>query len=62
MVSNPENLELYWFLVEIFTDSDSNKDGLITKRAFPRMMETLLQTPVHHGLSHPDKVSHPCND
>merc|ERR1712126_436385 len=22
---NPENLELYWFLVEIFTDEDSNK-------------------------------------
>merc|ERR1712126_386651 len=36
--SNPENFELYWFLVEIFTDEDSNKDGLITKRAFPAMM------------------------
>merc|ERR1711868_203880 len=40
--ANPENLELYWFLVEIFTDEDSNKDGLITKRAFPAMMEKLL--------------------
>merc|ERR1712227_206979 len=53
--ANPENLELYWFLVEIFTDEDSNKDGLITKRAFPAMMAKLLETPVKHQLSHPDK-------
>merc|ERR1712121_75758 len=53
--SNPENLELYWFLVEIFTDEDSNKDGLITKRAFPAMMAKLLETPMKHGLTHPDK-------
>merc|ERR1711868_277928 len=26
--SSAENLEMYWFLVEIFTDADSNKDGL----------------------------------
>merc|ERR1712114_133715 len=53
--SNLENLELYWFLVEIFTDEDSNKDGLITKRAFPAMMAKLLETPMKHQLSHPDK-------
>merc|ERR1712033_125010 len=53
--SNPENLELYWFLVEIFTDEDSNKDGLITKRAFPAMMAKLMETPLKHQLSHPDK-------
>merc|ERR1712133_131784 len=41
----PENLELYLFLVEIFTDEDSNKDGLITKRAFPAMMAKLMETP-----------------
>jgi len=52
---NPENLELYWFLVEIFTDEDSNKDGLITKRAFPAMMAKLLETPMKHQLSHPEK-------
>merc|ERR1711875_121856 len=50
-----ENLEMYWFLVEIFTDADSNKDGLITKRAFQAMMAKLLETPVKHQLSHPDK-------
>ena len=53
---NPENLELYWLLVEIFTDTDSNKDGLITKRAFPAMVGKLVETPFKHGLSHPDKV------
>jgi len=53
--SSAENLELYWFLVEIFTDADSNKDGLITKRAFPTMVGKLVETPIKHGLSHPDK-------
>jgi len=53
--SSAENLELYWFLVEIFTDADSNKDGLITKRAFPTMVAKLVETPIKHGLSHPDK-------
>merc|ERR1712126_385160 len=38
--SSAENLEIYWFLVEIFTDADSNKDGLITKRAFPSMVNS----------------------
>merc|ERR1712090_99756 len=37
------------------TDEDSNKDGLITKRAFPAMMAKLLETPMKHQLSHPDK-------
>merc|ERR1712025_703264 len=50
-----DSMELYWFLVEIFTDEDSNKDGLITKRAFPAMMAKLLETPAKHQLSHPDK-------
>jgi len=54
-VSSPENLELYWFLVELFTDADSNKDGLITKRAFPSMVGKLVETPIKHGLEHPDK-------
>merc|ERR1712033_23771 len=41
--------------VEIFTDADSNKDGLITKRAFPSMVGKLVETPIKHGLTHPDK-------
>ena len=55
-VGTPENLELYWFLVEIFTDADCNKDGLICKRLFPTMMNQLLSNPVKFGLTHPDKV------
>merc|ERR1712227_1087887 len=37
---NPENLELYWFLVEIFTDEDGNKDGLITRRTRTKRSHT----------------------
>ena len=55
-VGTPENLELYWFLVEIFTDADCNKDGLICKRLFPTMMNQLMSNPVKFGLTHPDKV------
>ena len=56
-VGTAENLELYWFLVEIFTDADCNKDGLICKRLFPIMVNKVLSNPVKFGLSHPDKVN-----
>ena len=42
-------------MVEIFTDEDSKKDGLITTRPFPAMMSELLETVVQHHLSNPDK-------
>merc|ERR1712133_37003 len=31
------------------------KDGLVIQRAFPAMMAKLLETPMKHQLSHPDK-------
>merc|ERR1712055_598529 len=47
--------ELYWFLVEIFTEGDSNKDGIVTKRAFPAMVDKVLKTPKQLDVFHPDK-------
>merc|ERR1711973_327877 len=39
-VGGPENVELYWFMLELFTDSDTNKCGLV-------------KTAKKHGLTTP---------
>jgi len=49
----PENTELYWYLVELFTEADSNKNGLITKAAFPALVESLLAIPKKLNIEHP---------
>merc|ERR1712112_441070 len=36
--SSPEHVELYWYLLEIFTDHDLDKDGIIKMAEFPAMM------------------------
>ena len=45
----PENTELYWFFLQLFTDADANKDGIVTF-----MMDNVLVTPKKLGLAHPD--------
>jgi len=50
-----EETELYWYLVEIFTDCDKNRNGYVTKRAFSTMMEKLIETP-RMPLVNPDEV------
>merc|ERR1712183_178778 len=52
----PENTEMFWYLVELFTESDSNKDGLITLRKFPSMVDRLVETPQKLGITYPDQV------
>ena len=52
-----EHTEMYWYLVELFTESDTNKDGIITLRAFPSMVDKVLQTPKKLAVKHPEKVS-----
>jgi len=53
-VGTPENDELYWYLIEIFTECDGDKDGMVTKEDFVKMMEMLSETPIKLAMSHPD--------
>merc|ERR1712038_2212408 len=48
-----ENTELYWFLVELFTDADCDKDGIVTKTAFPGLVDSLLLIPKKLDIKHP---------
>merc|ERR1712112_95771 len=50
----PEHVELYWYMLEIFTDHDSDKDGIIKMAEFPAMMEEFLTVPKKHSLPHPE--------
>eukprot|EP00092_Neocalanus_flemingeri_P025907 GFUD01028075.1.p1 GENE.GFUD01028075.1~~GFUD01028075.1.p1 ORF type:complete len:259 (+),score=66.13 GFUD01028075.1:125-901(+) len=54
----PEHTEMFWFLTELFTDSDFDKKGVITitdKKTFATIMDKLFETPTKLGLVHPDK-------
>jgi len=50
---SPEHVELYWYMLEIFTDHDSDKDGIVKMPEFPAMMNELLAVPKKHGLATP---------
>merc|ERR1712175_3656 len=51
--SSAEALELYWYMLEIFTDHDADKDGIIKMAEFPSMMKEFLTTPLKHSLAVP---------
>merc|ERR1711989_79197 len=51
--SSAEALELYWYMLEIFTEHDQEKDGIIKMAEFPSMMNQVLVIPQKHGLSVP---------
>merc|ERR1712029_66936 len=51
--SSAEALELYWYMLEIFTDHDADKDGIIKMAEFPSMMKEFLATPLKHSLAVP---------
>jgi len=53
--SSPEHVELYWYMLEIFTDHDSDKDGIIKMTEFPAMMNEFLKVPKKHNLSVPQE-------
>ena len=60
-VGGPENVELYWFMLELFIDSDTNKCGLVKYSEFAHMMFQLVMTAKKHGLTTPAEVSlFPC--
>merc|ERR1712208_60727 len=49
-VGTPENTELYWFLIELFTEADHNKNGIVTLGDFTAMFDEALETPKKLGL------------
>merc|ERR1719312_1474373 len=49
----PQQVELYWYMLEIFTDHDADKDGIIKLAEFPEMMNEFLTVPKKHSLPHP---------
>merc|ERR1712055_288497 len=52
---NTENTELYWFLLELFTEADPDRDGIVMLGDFSRMLDRTLETPKKLGMSHPDQ-------
>merc|ERR1712168_136842 len=50
-----EALELYWYMVEIFTEHDLQKEGFVKIANFSSIMHEFLATPVKHGLKTPSK-------
>merc|ERR1712243_547848 len=51
--SGAEAVELYWYMLEIFTEHDLEKDGIIKMAEFPSMMKEFLATPLKHSLAVP---------
>merc|ERR1711915_62959 len=51
--SSAEGVELYWYMLEMFTDHDSDKDGIIKLAEFPAMMKEFLEVPKKHSLTVP---------
>ena len=56
-VAGPEHVELYWYMLEIFTDHDTDKDGIVKQAEFSAMMNEFLATPKKLGLPCPAEVS-----
>ena len=54
--SCPEHVELYWYMLEIFTDHDTDKDGIIRMTEFTAMMNEFLTVPKKHSLAVPSEV------
>merc|ERR1712111_41771 len=49
--SSSEAVELYWYMLEIFTEQDGDKDGIVKLAEFPSMMNQVLVIPKKHGFS-----------
>merc|ERR1711915_883941 len=50
-----EAVELYWYMLEIFTDHDLNKEGFVKLAEFPSMMNQVLAVPKKHNLPVPSE-------
>merc|ERR1711915_523136 len=54
----PSQVELYWYMLEIFTEHDAEKVGFVKIATFPSMMHEFLATPIKHGLATPSRDSY----
>ena len=43
--------ELYHSLLKLFVDVDSNKDGLISRASFPKIIDAAAATPKDYGYA-----------
>jgi len=59
-IGSPEENELYWYLLELFTEHDDAKDGIVTMIDFPAMLDRMLETPKKLAMVHPEEVGF-CN-
>jgi len=57
-VAGPEHVELYWYMLEIFTEHDTDKDGFVMKAEFPAMMKEFLATPKKLELTCPAEAEY----
>merc|ERR1712215_665790 len=55
VIGSSANTEMYWFLVELFTESDFDRDGIVMLSDFSGMLDEALKTPKKLGITHPDK-------
>jgi len=55
VIGSSANTEMYWFLVELFTESDFDRDGIVMLSEFSGMLDEALKTPKKLGMTHPDK-------
>merc|ERR1712112_773244 len=51
--SSSEAVELYWYMLEISTEQDEDKDGIVKLAEFPSMMNQVLVIPKKHCLGVP---------
>merc|ERR1712121_103518 len=60
-IESPESteaVELYWYMLEIFTEHDTEMEGFVKIATFPAMMHEFLATPIEHGLATPSQDSY----
>jgi len=51
-----EHAELYWYLLEMFLEHDTNRDGNVTMGHFVEMVDAALELPIKHKLLPVDLV------
>jgi len=54
----PEHNELYWYLLEIFLEHDTNKDGNVTLPHFSKMVDRAFELPMKLGLFPSDHIEY----
>ena len=51
VIGSPEHMEMYWFLLELFTKSDPDKDGIVMLTDFSVMVAKALESPTISSFS-----------